>query len=168
MTLPELEKLLIEKTKELKAEPHLDILRAHIQIESGWNPDAIRYEPNFQYLHTPEVFAKRNRISLDTEKNLQKFSYGLFQVMGCVMRELGHKDSLIETLDPVLNIELGLKYYLARCAKYPDLTDRISAFNGGSPLRRRPAEMVYLNQTYVDKVLSEYHRLLAAKKAVKI
>lgn len=165
MTQTELEKLLIAKTKELGASLYLDLLRAHIQIESNWDPSAIRYEPNFKYMCTPEIFAKKNRISLDTEKNLQKFSYGLFQVMGCVIRELGYEDLLLTAQDPAKNMEIGIKYYLKRCVKYPDITDRISAYNAGSPLRKQgPGAKGYVNQAYVDKVLAEYHRLVDAKR----
>ena len=159
MKQQELETLLEKKAKELGAEEDIILLKAHIQVESNWNEYAVRYEPSFPYLFSPQVFAKKNGISLDTETTMQKISWGLFQVMGCVIREMGYEDALPKCLDPAKNMEMGIKYYLKRCKKFPDITDRIAAYNAGSPKRTKDGKE-YINQKYVSRVLGQYHRYL--------
>lgn len=158
----EIEALLESKAKVLGVESDIALLKSFITIESNWDPSVVRYEPTFKYLLSPITYAQRNMISLETEKQLQHFSYGLFQVMGCVIRELGFNDNLTKTLDPEKNIELGITYFMKRCKKYPDLKDQIAAYNAGSPRRSKSGE--YTNQGYVNKVFATYNAYLEQDK----
>lgn len=124
------------------------------EVESAGDPFAIRYEGHWKYKFEPEKFAKLNRITVDTEIQLQKFSYGLLQVMGTVARELGHQGPMLQLTDPYI----GAKYGCLKLAKLFSLLkstdDIIAAYNAGSPLKA--ADGKYVNQQYVDKVRRLY------------
>ena len=83
-----------------------DLVKAIITQESGWNAFAIRYEQTYQYLFNPDEFAKKNKVTLSTEINTQKMSWGLGQIMGAVARELGFEGSMPLLSDAQLNILL--------------------------------------------------------------
>lgn len=114
----------------------------------------VRYEPSWNYMVTPEVYAKSLQITEATERALQAFSYGPLQIMGSVARELGFNRMLTE-----LNIaETVIQYSLLKmkqiCQRYSVLEDRMSAWNSGT--LRYVTSGHYLNQAYVDRVLQFY------------
>lgn len=144
------------------AEHGLDVglLRAIVQKESRGDNWAIRYEAHWKDFHFPRVHAERLEISVATEEQLQKFSFGLMQVMGAVARQHGYKGDLQRICaDPELAIELGckhLKWLRTRCETESEL---IASYNGGwGALRRTPGGM-FQNQGYVDGVARLLHEL---------
>jgi len=118
--------------------------------ESGMNPLAVRHEPAYKWVCKP-VENKPHGCSLDTERMLQKTSFGLMQVMGAVFREYGFKGWLSEIItQPALQLEYGCKHLKRKLAKYGS-EGGIVAYNSGSP--RYNAQGKYVNQYYLDNVL---------------
>jgi len=133
------------------------VLDAIIHIESSWNPWVVRFEKNFTYTQDQDKFAKLNRITVSTEHQLQKFSWGLMQVMGGTARWLGYAGALTALCDVDVNIYVGAKYFHHLCGQYVKLSDQIAAYNAGSV--RLKADKTYVNQAYVDKVLKIYNSI---------
>ena len=129
---------------------------AIIQVESGGDPNAMRYEPDYRWTLTPEKYARGLRVTTITELILQKFSYGLFQTMGAVCRELGYEESLPLLLEPLTNTTWGVQKIAELQGRYKRMTDVISAYNQGSPRKKAHNVAEYQNQDYVDKVYALY------------
>lgn len=127
------------------------LMRAFAEIESSWNPAAIRYEPAYTYLVPFD--------SLDpvTETFTQKLSYGYFQLMGANARGLSFKGTLFNLLDPAINIHYACLFMRRKFSKYDAVQDRIASYNAGSP--RKTISGQFVNQGYVDKVMKAYKRL---------
>lgn len=137
-----------------------DLIMAIVNAESAWNPNAIRYEENFNYLWHPQDHAEAEKITLETESTLQRMSYGLCQLMGANARWLGYDKPLMTLFDPATNIKMGVKFFAQRCNQYSSIQDKISAYNAGTP---RKKEGVYINQPYVDRVYGFYSDLRKSK-----
>ena len=118
--------------------------------ESALNPLAIRFEPNYKWLWKPKE-VKPQTCSLDTERALQKMSFGLMQVMGAVFRECGYKGWLTEIIaKPDIQLSYGCKHLAKKIQKY-GLERGILAYNSGSP--RKNSDGAYINQYYLDNVM---------------
>jgi soluble lytic murein transglycosylase-like protein len=127
-----------------------NIIKAIIKTESDFNTNAIRYETNYRWLVEP--FDKFHWHT-ETERITQKISFGLMQIMGAVAREKGFDGQfLTELLKPEIGIKYGCKHLHDFYKRYNNLEDAISSYNQGSP--RKNDEGEYINQSYVDKVLS--------------
>lgn len=126
-------------------------IRAIITQESAWDKNAMRYEAGFKYILDAPKFAKINRITAETEVQCQKFSWGLGQLMGGLLREMGHTRPLCEVLDPNLNIQFIAQriQYLKKCSKVED--DIFAMYNGGLGAIKKVHNR-YRNQVYVDSV----------------
>jgi soluble lytic murein transglycosylase-like protein len=124
------------------------ICLAIAEQESSFIPEAMRYEPKWRYLLNESSFASSLKITVETERQLQKFSYGLYQVMGSVARELGFSDMLPLLLEPHINIAIGLKKLKALSIKHKDVDLYISAYNAGSG-------GIGTNPSYVKSVLDK-------------
>lgn len=124
-----------------------------ITVESGWNPYAIRFEANYQWLYTPQKFLNHNN-SYATEMTAQKFSWGLGQIMGALAREQGHTGLLTELLNPELNVKhICIRLEKLRSISQDPLT--VFAMYNGGPGARKKLEGKFVNQAYVDKVSEE-------------
>jgi hypothetical protein len=137
-----------------------DLLTAICMKESRGDNWAIRFEAHWSHFHFPRAHAERLEISAATEEALQKFSFGLGQVMGAVARQHGYKGDLIRICaDPELALELAcrhLKWLRVRCQEEADL---IASYNGGwGALRKTPGGQ-YPNFRYVDAVSAYLHEL---------
>lgn len=128
-----------------------ELLQAIIAVESAYEPYRARYEPNYKYVKTPDVYASALYITPDTEAVFQKLSFGLTQVMGGLARELGYTDHLTKLFDPRTNLEYSCKYLAILQSKYGGNEDKIiAAYNAGSA-KVLPSGK-FANQPYVDKV----------------
>jgi soluble lytic murein transglycosylase-like protein len=125
------------------------LLGAIVQTESGGNPYATRYEPDYRYLFNTRAFAENTHVTQPTEEVHQKTSWGLCQVMGGLCRELGFQGQMPELCDPKINLMYACKYIKKLASKYGTESDILAAYNGGSVVKT-PGGM-YRNQSYVDK-----------------
>lgn len=142
-----------------------NLLAAIIMKESSWNDNVVRYEPHYAWVCDVKGFAKRLNASEATEQMLQMTSWGLCQVMGSVAREYNFQGWLTDLLKPEVNVKIGAQHLKAYLARYPaGITDAISAYNQGSP--RKDPKGKYLNQDYVDTVLSYQADIAKTKKAL--
>jgi len=128
-----------------------------IHIESAWNPWAVRYEQNWKYFEKASEHARQLGISLQTELNCQKMSFGLGQVMGGTARSGGYSDHLTKLLIPERNIEVVCQILSKNQKRYVSLDDQASAYNSGFADKISPS--YYRNQEYVDKFRARYKAL---------
>jgi soluble lytic murein transglycosylase-like protein len=121
--------LAISIAKDHSLDPAL--VCAIIEQESGWNPWAIRYEPEFMAKYIAPLYTN-NKISA-TEAFARSFSWGLMQVMGQVARENGYSGQFLSGLcDPNQGVTLGCKVFAGKLAKNKgDVTLGLQAWNGG-------------------------------------
>jgi soluble lytic murein transglycosylase-like protein len=123
---------------------------AIIQVESNFDPLAIRYENHWRLFNKPEAFAKIAHISESTERILQMCSIGVMQTMGAVARDFGMRDNLLNLTNPERSIYYGCKKLKDLQDKYKSQDDVIAAYNAGVPVVLPGGK--YKNQVYVDKV----------------
>ena len=139
---------------------NVDYVLAHAicSVESSWNTYAVRYEPNVEkYVHDTLIHAQNLNITELTEAMLQRFSYGLFQVMGFLARDLGHRGLLTELLFPEICAKYGVLYIKKQLNRYGNEIDAIAAYNAGSA--RKMDSGLYINQRYCDRVYSYINNL---------
>ncbi len=120
------------------------------EVESSWNPYAVRYESDFKDLSQPFYWAKHLGITEMTEIQCQKTYWGLCQMMGSVARGLGFEDMLPKLCDANMNLHFMCSLLTRLKAKYPLPQDQICAYNMGHVEKSLGK---YVNQDYVDKVL---------------
>lgn len=146
---------LIPEIKKKASKYHLDfqLLDAIIQTESEYNFYAIRFEPSSTYQVSSDKFSKFNGTTIITEQTLQKFSWGLFQIMGSSARGLGFSGPMPSLCDIDTNLELGCKLIIDLKKKYSSIEDLCAAYNAGTV--RKGSDGKYVNQIYVDKVMEK-------------
>lgn len=124
------------------------LLKALAKIESSYDEYAVRYEEHYKWLVEPEKFAKMLNITVETEIQLQKFSYGPLQLMGANFRYLGFTKSLLEASKLEYSVGYAIKHLKSIMKKYDKTDDIVAAYNAGSV---RTENNQYVNQQYVDK-----------------
>jgi soluble lytic murein transglycosylase-like protein len=137
------------------------LVAAIILKEISGNPCAMRYEPNFQYIHNAKHYAELIESTYETEVRAQSTSWGFMQVMGAVAREHDHNGWLSELCIPRIGIEYGCRHLKTMFNRHNHLDSAIAAYNAGSP--RFLENGNYVNQKYVDKVLKTYNQLKEIK-----
>jgi soluble lytic murein transglycosylase-like protein len=131
------------------------LVHAIVQVESGGNPWAVRYEPAF---FSRYVADRGHRVwpgcSRDTEERLRACSFGLMQLMGQTARERGFDGPFLSTLcDAFTGLDYGCRHLVwlgNRYKKKNDWTPAVAAYNAGSP--RKGSDGKWVNQEYVDKI----------------
>ncbi len=152
LTPSEVKKIILECCQHQKFRLP-DILYGIAVVESSLNPIAVRYEPNYRWLYFVDTSRPPN-CSRETEEMLQKTSFGLYQMMGAVLRENGWTGWLTGILlDPVLQTVFAIKHFKRLHRRYPAVMDIISAWNAGKPTPK--------NKAYVDKVLQASTKFMA-------
>ncbi len=127
------------------------LLESIVEVESSFDELACRYEPSTdKYVINVEENAHKCGISKTTEYQLQKFSFGLGQIMGFKLREMGHVGSLLECLNPDVNLLYCARFISRLLNKYNDEAQAIASYNAGSP--RYLADNQFVNSAYVNKV----------------
>jgi len=112
------------------------LIKATIHAESSFLPTAYRAEPK-----------------------INDASYGLMQVLAATASWMaGREVSPSELYDPDLNIQLGTKYLAYQQKRYSSMSDVVAAYNAGSV--RRKSDGTYINQAYVDRVITLYNAYL--------
>jgi hypothetical protein len=115
--------------------------------ESAGNPEAKRHEPNYRWDFGDDPHEHPTLppgLSLAEDLELQKWSYGLCQLMGAVAREYGFAGHLEELLtDTATNLDLGARHLAKQMKRAKgDIRQALLFYNGGG------------NQLYDDKVLA--------------
>lgn len=131
------------------------LVAAVVRTESGGNPCAMRYEPDFDKRYNrqkPTGFIPRG-CSDATEEIGRATSWGLLQVMGETARFMGFQGWFPEMCTPAVGLYWGCNFLMR-------LRDRhlaaygwpgvVAAYNAGSP---RLSGNKFVNQEYVDKIL---------------
>ncbi len=133
--------------------------------EYAWNP-----EPHYRYLWDVRKNAPFRKLSeaerksevpppdfpvlggdRDQEWWAQQASWGLFQVMGAVAREVGFKAKFLPSLmNPMTNFTIACLFLGKLRTRFVEWPRVISAYNAGTPTPT--------NQEYVNKVLSAAQR----------
>ena len=175
--MSELELLAREAATKYGLDPAL--VCALCEVECGWNPRAVRYEPDYKWLWgIKEPLTTINGLNIvsfdlkngpvlidiipstpETELALQKTSWGLMQIMGATARERGFTGWLTELCDPAVNLEWGcwhLRWMIDHNNAYglPDYRitpeDLAAAWNWGS---RMVVDGKYANEDYVKRAV---------------
>lgn len=111
-------------------------IRAVIQTESSWRPEAYRAEPQ-----------------------ISDASYGLMQLLGRTARSLGFDGDPKLLYNPEINIDLGTKLLGQLRARYGDDFRRIySAYNSGKPDLWETSAQVATNVQRALTALEKYIR----------
>lgn len=126
-----------------------------IDVESSFNPFALRYEPTAMRTYAATVCANTNGISWETEFQAQRFSWGLGQILGSTARWLGFRNLLSTLCDPKTGIFWTCEAFEKLGSPYKTLEEKIAAYNAGS-VQLRSDGSSFLNQKYVDRVLNFY------------
>lgn len=134
------------------------LVKAVCVKESSLNTWSLRYEDYWKYRFEVEKFAAKNRISVATEVQCQKISWGLMQVMGTVARELGFYDELPKLLQPQVGLFYGCKKLAALIERHKELPLALAAYNAGSG-------NLQAGRGYANSVLQIYDRLKKGKPA---
>lgn len=133
----------------------VDLVLAVIQVESGGETAAVRYEPPYRYLwdvrrnkpfrkltaventrdSAPSDFPAPVGVSTHTEWICQQASWGLMQVMGAVARERGLRLPFLSSLiEPCTGVEYGcmhLAWLAGRYLKSHGWAGVLRGYNGG-------------------------------------
>lgn len=136
------------------------VIMAVVRVESAGNPLAVRYEPDYRYLVSPDVWAKRLGLSTATETAMQRMSFGVMQVMGAVAREYGFDGNLLSLVkDPLQALRYGVHHLASMYDRFGPKSAQglrdfdeaaVAAYNAGSP--RRGGNGRWVNEGYVKKV----------------
>jgi soluble lytic murein transglycosylase-like protein len=140
MTLAEQLALVSPFAIKYNLEPAL--IAAVIEQESGWNPWAIRYEPEFYARYVQPL-----GLSNLTEARARAFSWGAMQVMGQVAREHAYAGPLPQLCDWATGLDVGctvLSYKLTKAQR--DVPTALQLWNGGG------------NPTYAKEVMARMPR----------
>jgi len=132
-----------------------------IQVESGGNRFALRYEKDYQWLFNVDELAEREKTTSEDMTELQKYSYGLMQVMGAVAYERGLTGLPYRLFDPLVNVEIGIKHWVHKRDRQSlkNHFDIYAAYNAGS-CRFVHGTKVYENEKYVNKYRLAYSDLI--------
>lgn len=119
---------------------------AVVEQESGWNPWAMRYEPQFFAKYVAPLYTN-NKIGA-TEAYARGMSWGLMQVMGQTAREKGANSLYLSTLcDPAVGLAIGCRILRQKLdAAKGDIRAALQAWNGGA------------NPDYANEVLAHLPR----------
>lgn len=134
------------------------LVQAVVRKESSLNPDAVRYEPNYRWLYRPETFNDALGITVETESELQKFSWGLMQVMGAVAREYGFHGPLPKLCRPDYGLEYGCRHLRGYLKRFGELEKALAAYNGGPGAVNSDGTLDNQKQ-YVDPVMKLFWAL---------
>lgn len=118
---------------------------AVVEQESGWTPQALRFEPAFFSKYVMPMYASGHIPA--TEAYARAFSWGLMQVMGEVAREEGYTGHMVDLCVPAIGLDRGCVHLSKKLDQHHgDLTLGLLAYNGGS------------NQLYPQEVIARMEK----------
>lgn len=148
-----------ESSKAFLIDPRL--VAAIIWEESKGIDKSARYEANYPYYCKVKEMALAHRISQDTEKALQRISWGAMHVMGATARSEGFQGWLPDLCDADLGVRYGCSYLKTLRKTFPELRDLISAYNGGFKTKLKDGK--HTNEDYVERVIGYFNELKTFK-----
>jgi len=117
-----------------------DLLRSQVFVESSFDPQAFRHEPDFfdRYIrHHPE--AKGYAYG-----QLAACSFGLLQILLETALEIGYDDRPERLFDPRVGLVWGAKYMQTRLQKSGgDYHAALASYNGTGPVALDYADRIY-------------------------
>jgi soluble lytic murein transglycosylase-like protein len=125
------------KTVALFANIEPQLICAVCEQESGWNPWAMRFEPEFlqQYV-APDV-------GNDTERIARATSWGLMQVMGQTAREFGFADAYLSALClPSTGLQWGARVLARKLARAGGNVEMALLLWNGGGNKEYPAQVL--------------------------
>ncbi|TXH10635.1 MAG: lytic transglycosylase domain-containing protein [Spirochaetes bacterium] len=129
-----------------------DLVLGIVWVESKGDPGALRHEPDYPHLWEVPFFAGMFHWTMNTEAEIQRFSFGLMQIMLATARWRGFSFHPKELFEPKTGLTWGCFHLSELYAKYKKWPDAVSAYNQGSPRRSMLNAQKFKNQAYVDKV----------------
>jgi len=134
-----------------------DLVEAFVMTESSGKPGATRYEPAFYRKYILPILM--HNVIDEHEAKGRATSWGLMQIMGQVVREMGFAGPFEELFEPCKGLDWSCKYLKRKFDKYEDngLDAVIASYNAGSPRKLQNGK--YVNQGYVDKVNKYYDQI---------
>lgn len=139
------------------------LIRAIIETESGYNPMAVAFEPNFKWLYSDKELSGILGCTRDTMRAIQSISYGLMQVMGSVCYEYGFR----EWPGHLFNIDLNLRYgcqHVKNIMMRKKLTGAQEIYDVYNSGRVDPDDS---NQGNVRRFMKIYERILCENDMIK-
>jgi len=132
-------------------------MQALITTESDWNQWCVRYEPSYKWIvEGPDTGGIKT--TPITESEMQKYSYGLCQIMGNWYYDMGFRGFCTELLDPRLNILIATKIIKKHMLDGIESVDELySVYNAGS--LRLKEDGTFCNQKNVDNFLKNYNKI---------
>jgi soluble lytic murein transglycosylase-like protein len=96
--------------------------------ESGWNPWAVRFEPDFYTRYISGM-----NLPDATERQMRATSFGLMQIMGQTAREHGFDGKFLTQLcDPDIGVDVGCRKLSACFRSYGEHPEvALLSYNGG-------------------------------------
>lgn len=132
------------------------LVAAVVEQESGWRPEATRYEEHYRWLVVPAEGCGLEDSA--AELRGQRTSWGLLQIMGANARSLGLSGPFEALLRPGLGLEYGCRYLAQQLRREGGNVRRaLSRYNSGSPASEAGLR-------YADQVLARMARLLEARQ----
>lgn len=111
------------------------VLAGLVCQESAGNAWAMRHEPKFRWLPKEAgvlIAEKPGGMSFETELAGRKTSWGLCQLMGQVLREMGFRGWWPAACQPDVNLKYGARFLAAKIAiNNGDVHAGLLAYNGG-------------------------------------
>lgn len=134
-------------------------LTALVETESDYNPNAKRLEKDYRWFYSVKEVAEEMRVTKETVIEIQRYSYGLTQLMGANFHALGYRGLPSKMFDVRINLNYGC-IFIERIIKTQHLKnplDIYAAYNAGS-VRKNPSGL-YVNQKHVDRFKGIYERI---------
>jgi len=106
-----------------------DIALGVVAVESSGRAKILRFEKKYKWLYGVKVFARKFGWTEDTETALQRFSYGLMQIMLATARGHGFKNHPMDLLEPQIGFSWGCYHLSTLFNRYQNWNDAVSAYN---------------------------------------
>jgi hypothetical protein len=133
-----------------------ELLSSICYTESSGNQYALRYEPNFKYLHDINRLSNLLKCPTQTAEAIQKFSYGYCQIMGATAIDLGilQEDDKFPWPTLLFRSDINFKYACLllnkKIEKYGENFDDVyAAYNAG--IVSKDKNGIYRNEWAVIK-----------------
>lgn len=152
----EVDQLILDTINKYSAAYNISskFLLALIETESGFNPYAFRYEPNYRWVYPVDPIAKKLNITKESALIMQKCSYGLCQIMGAVFYEFNFIISQAEMYNIDTNIKCACMILGRRKDRYNISNDRpdqlYDVYNSGK-INDKDG-----NQANIDRFMKNY------------